>query len=92
MIALARALGGRLQGASLRRAGTPTVSLLAAVAAALLATAVALVGPPQRPSVGRLPTGEATISCERMPRLERLLATFQQTVPLSATSWGLPGR
>ena len=92
MIALARALGRRLRDASLGRASAPAVSLLAAVASALLAAAVALVGPPQRPSAGRLPTGGATVSCQRMPWLEWLLAPFQQTEPLAATSWGLPGR
>jgi len=92
VIALARELSRRIRVASPGGTSAPAVSLLAAVASALLAATVALISPPQRPSAGRVPTGGATISCERMPWLEQPLATFQQTEPLSATSWGLPGR
>ena len=62
------------------------------MASTLIAGAIALIGPPLRPTAGSPPTGCAAISRERMPRLERSLAPFQQAETLSAARWGLPGR
>ncbi len=92
MIALAILLGRGVLAAPLGVANAPSVSLLATVALPLIAGSIATVGSPLRPPASRLPAGCAAISRERMPRLKRLLAPFQQAETLPALWWGLPGR
>jgi hypothetical protein len=92
MIALAIALGRGVLQAPLGVAGAPSMRLLTTVAPSLIAGSIEMVGSPLRPLAGRLPTGCAAISRERMLWLERLLAPFQQAETLPAMCWGLPGR
>jgi hypothetical protein len=92
MIALALAFARRLWATPLGGADARASRLLAAVASTLIAGAIALIGPPLRPTAGSLPTGCAAIPRERMLWLKRSLAPLQQTATLSAIRGGLPGR
>ena len=58
----------------------------------LVAGAILLVSPPARPPAGRLPTGCAAISGERMLWVKRPLASREQAEALSAPPRRLPGR
>ena len=91
VIALAGALVRRDWGLPLSGAGAPAARLLAALAAALVAGAIPLIRPPPRPAAGRLPTGCAAISRQRMPWLERAFTAFQQAKALPAARRGLLG-
>ena len=85
VIALAGALVRRDWGLPLGGAGAPALRLLTAVASALIAGPIALIGPPHRPPAGCPPTGWAAISREWMPWQERPLTPFQQAETVSAT-------
>lgn len=92
VIALAIALRWEVLAAPLGGAAAPSASLLATVVPSLVAGSIAMVGSPLRPLASRLLAGFAAVSRERMPRLKRLLAPFQQAEALPATCRGLPGR